>query len=152
VLLFQAYWLQYVWHLGLSVYPDHLGEIIDMLKLDAVSLVSNLLWNYSLIGPLFLFTCLAVLFHNLCPGPLWSTSWSEASASYSIHFWGWRNVWSMKWRAPDVEEDQRGPGQRLWNKGDAIDRCWWTKLIKVGWWSGWVWVGECFFWYQTKGR
>jgi len=22
------------------------------------------------------FTCLTVLFHNLCPGPLWSSSWS----------------------------------------------------------------------------
>jgi len=23
----------------------------------------------------------------------------------------------------------------------------WRKLIKDVWWSGWVWVGECFFWY-----
>ena len=27
--------------------------------------------------------------------------------------------------------------------------CGWRKLIKDVWWSGWVWVGECFFWYQT---
>jgi len=31
-------------------------------------------------------TCLAIFLHNLSPCPLWSTSWSGASASYSIHF------------------------------------------------------------------
>ena len=34
------------------------------------------------------------------------------------------------------------------NKEDAIDRSRWRKLIKDVWWSGWVWVGECFFWYR----
>jgi len=34
------------------------------------------------------------------------------------------------------------------NKEDAMDRSRWRKLIKDVWWSGWVWVGECFFWYQ----
>jgi len=29
-----------------------------------------------------------------------------------------------------------------------MDRSKWRKLIKDVWWSGWVWVGECFFWYQ----
>jgi len=29
---------------------------------------------------------------------------------------GWRNVWSMKWRAPDQEVDQRGLGERLCKK------------------------------------
>ena len=24
----------------------------------------------------------------------------------------------------------------------------WRKLIKDVWWTGWVWVGECFFWYR----
>ena len=54
------------------------------------------------------------------------------------------------------EEDQRGPGERLsertvklvnWTKEDAMDRCKWRKMIKDVRWSGWVWVGECFFWY-----
>jgi len=34
------------------------------------------------------------------------------------------------------------------NKEDATDRSRWRKLIKDVWWSGWVWVGECFFWYR----
>ena len=29
-----------------------------------------------------------------------------------------------------------------------MDRCKWRKVIKEAWWSGWVWVGECFFWYR----
>jgi len=33
------------------------------------------------------------------------------------------------------------------NKEDAMDCSRWEKLIKDGWWSGWVSVGECFFWY-----
>jgi len=32
---------------------------------------------------------------------------------------------------------------------EAIDRCKWRKMIKDDvQWSGWVWVGECFFWYR----
>ena len=31
-------------------------------------------------------TCLVIFLHNLCPCPLWSTSWSGALHSYSIHF------------------------------------------------------------------
>ena len=34
------------------------------------------------------------------------------------------------------------------NKEDAMDRCKWRKVIKDVRWSGWVWVGECFFWYR----
>ena len=30
--------------------------------------------------------CLAIFLHNLCPCPFWSTSWSGASTSCSIHF------------------------------------------------------------------
>ena len=37
---------------------------------------------------------------------------------------------------------------RNMNKVDAIDRCKWRKMIKDVRWSGWVWVGECFFWYR----
>jgi len=29
-----------------------------------------------------------------------------------------------------------------------MDRSKWRKLIKDVWWPGWVWVGECFFWYR----
>ena len=35
------------------------------------------------------------------------------------------------------------------NKEDAMDRCKWRKVIKETRWSGWVWVGECFFWYRS---
>jgi len=31
------------------------------------------------------FMCLTVLFHNLPPGPLWSSSWSGTLSSYSIY-------------------------------------------------------------------
>ena len=34
------------------------------------------------------------------------------------------------------------------NKEDAMDRCKWRKVVKEVRWSGWVWVGECFFWYR----
>jgi len=33
-------------------------------------------------------------------------------------------------------------------KKDAVDCSRWRKFIKDVWWSGWVWVGECFFWYR----
>ena len=33
------------------------------------------------------------------------------------------------------------------NKEDAIHCSRWRKLIKDVWWSGWVWVGGCFFSY-----
>jgi len=29
-----------------------------------------------------------------------------------------------------------------------MDHSRWRKLIKDVWWWGWVWVGECFFWYR----
>jgi len=34
---------------------------------------------------------------------------------------GWRNVWSIKWRVPDQEVDERGPGER-----------WCKKTVKGG--------------------
>ena len=37
---------------------------------------------------------------------------------------------------------------RKLNKEDAMDCCKWRKMIKDVRWSGWVWVGECFFWYR----
>ena len=33
------------------------------------------------------------------------------------------------------------------NKEEAMDRCKWRKVIKEVRWPGWVWAGECFFWY-----
>ena len=34
------------------------------------------------------------------------------------------------------------------NKQDAMDRSKWRKLTKDVQWPGWMWVGECFFWYR----
>ena len=36
---------------------------------------------------------------------------------------------------------------RKLNKADAVDHYKWRKVIKEVHWSGWVWAGECFFWY-----
>ena len=37
---------------------------------------------------------------------------------------------------------------RKLNKEDAVDHCKWRRVIKEVRWPGWVWAGECFFWYQ----
>jgi len=67
---------------------------------------------------------------------------------------GWINVWSTGFQTRGrpkrtyrevVEKDCQA---RKLNKEDAMDRSRWRNLIKDGWWSGWVWVGECFFWYR----
>ena len=55
----------------------------------------------------------------------------------------------------------RGRPKRIWkevvrencqarklNKEDAADHCKWRKVIKEVRWPGWVWAGECFFWYR----
>ena len=42
----------------------------------------------------------------------------------------------------------RGLSARKLNKEDVIDRCKWRKMIKDVRPSGWVWVGECLFWYR----
>jgi len=44
-----------------------------------------------------------------------------------------------------VKEDCQA---RKLNTEDAVDRSKWTKLIRDVRWPGWVWVGECFFWYR----
>jgi len=44
-------------------------------------------------------TCLAIFLHNLFPHPLWSTSWSGPSTSYSIHFFT-RSVSSFRSTCP----------------------------------------------------
>ena len=68
---------------------------------------------------------------------------------------GWRNVWSMKWRVPGQEVDQRKLGERLWKKTvkyvDWIGRMPWIVVVgetdRDDLWPRWEWVGECFFWY-----
>ena len=44
---------------------------------------------------------------------------------------------------------QRGLSSSKLNTEDAMDHSKWRKLIKDVRWSRWVWVGECFFWYQS---
>ena len=70
---------------------------------------------------------------------------------------GWRNAWSMKLRVQDQGEDQRGPGKRLYVRTvkhvSWIKRMPWTIANGERWskevrWPGWVWAGECFFWYR----
>ena len=70
--------------------------------------------------------------------------------------------WAKKCMEYEVEGPRpRGRPKRTWreviwedcqarklNKEDATDRCKWRKLIKEVHWPGWVWVGECFFWYR----
>ena len=52
------------------------------------------------------------------------------------------------WRfQPHLQVWQRHKARKL-NKEDAMDHCKWRKVIKEARWSGWVWVGECFFWYR----
>ena len=51
-------------HSPTHTHPDHRTSFINFLHL----LLST--------ASLFHFTCLAVLFNNLSPGPLWSSSWS----------------------------------------------------------------------------
>jgi len=69
--------------------------------------------------------------------------------------------WVKKCMEYEVEGPRpRGRPKRTWrevvredcqacklNKEDAMDRCKWRKMIKDVRWSGWVWAGECFFWY-----
>jgi len=77
----------------------------------------------------------------------------------------WRNIWSMKWRAPNQEKDQRGLGQRLRKKtvkhinwtGRILwiivdGRSWWRFMIRIGEWVN-VSSGTGTPWYsRTKGH
>ena len=65
--------------------------------------------------------------------------------------------WMKKCMEYEVEgpRPRRRPGERLSkrtvkhvNWTQSMDRGKWRKLIKDVWWSRWVWVGECFFWYR----
>jgi len=53
-------------------------------------------------------------------------------------------LWAWTWR----EVVEKNSQAHKLNKEDAVDRSRWRKMIKHVWWSGWLWVGECFFWYQ----
>jgi len=67
---------------------------------------------------------------------------------------GWRNVWCMKWWVPhqEVEEDlenvQKDCQAHKLNREVAMDCSRWRMPIKDDWWSGKMWMGECFFWYR----
>ena len=70
--------------------------------------------------------------------------------------------WVKKCMEYEVEGSRpRGRPKRTWkevvredcqarklNKEDAVDRCKRRKVIKEVRWQGWVWAGECFFWYR----
>ena len=72
-----------------------------------------------------------------------------------------RELWTFGEGMYGVWSRQRGRPKRTWtevvekysqayklNNEDAVDHSTWRKLTKDVWWSGRVWVGECFFWYQ----
>jgi len=52
---------------------------------------------------------------------------------------GWRNVWNMRWRAPNQEVDQRGHGERLC-KTIAKHVIWTGRMlwiVVVCYWTSW---------------
>ena len=71
------------------------------------------------------------------------------------------NDWVKKWMKYEVEGARPRRPKRTWrevvkedcqarklNTEDAMDRSRWRKLMEDVRWSGWVWVGKCFFWYR----
>jgi len=77
---------------------------------------------------------------------LWKedNDWMKKCMEYEVHGSWPRGRPKRTWREV-VEKDCQA---RKSNKEDAMDRNRWRKFIKDVWWSGWVWVGECFFWYR----
>ena len=59
----------------------------------------------------------------------------------------WFQVWHILCVVKIYYLDNFWQARKL-NKEDAMDRSKWRKVIKEARWSGWVWVGECFFWYR----
>jgi len=55
---------------------------------------------------------------------------------------GWRNVWNMRWRAPDEEVDQRGRGERLCKKIAKhviwTGRMLWIVVDGRSWYKDWI--------------
>ena len=70
--------------------------------------------------------------------------WVKKCMEYEVEGPRPRGRPKRSWREV-VREDCQA---RKMNKEDAIDHCKWRKTIKDVRWSGWVWVGECFFWYR----
>ena len=70
--------------------------------------------------------------------------WWLGEEMYGVWSWGSKTKEDLEREV--VREDCQA---RKMNKEDAVDRCKWRKLIKDVWWSGWVWVGECFFWHRS---
>ena len=69
--------------------------------------------------------------------------------------WWWfgdemRGVWSRgsKTKRKTKKDLERCCQARKLNIEDAMDHSKWRKVIKDVRWSGWMWVGECFFWYR----
>jgi len=60
---------------------------------------------------------------------------------------GWRNVWSMKWRVPGQEVDQRKLGEKLWKK--TVRHINWTGSIPLTVLDGWSRLGtrRCGLWW-----
>ena len=99
--------------------------------------------------------------HTKNTGSFFSASRCINSGLYMLTSWWDQDHWVKKCMEYDVEGPRpRGRPKRTWkevlekdcqarklNKEDAIDCSRWRKLVKDVWWSGWVWVGECFFWY-----
>ena len=52
----------------------------------------------------------------------------------------------LRWTWKEVVWE--GCQARKLNKEDAMDRCKWRKVTKEVRWPGWVWAGECYFWYR----
>jgi len=72
---------------------DYLGELVS----EEIFTHSHLSWLSSILHQFppsttihsnlpVQFTCLIVFLHNLPPSPLWPTSWSGTSTSYSTYF------------------------------------------------------------------
>ena len=106
----------------------------------------------------------------MCPGSFMDSSWESHVHCwilfYSIVFLVF--VYAVSVVIKELRErlgiDDIGRPKRTWrevvekdcqarklNKEDAMDRSKWRKLIKDVRWSGWVWVGKCFFWYRPIG-
>ena len=84
----------------------------------------------------FLISALYVLFED--------DDWVRKCIEYEVEGPRPRGRPKRTWREV-VEKDCQA---RKLNEEDAIDRSKWRKLIKDVRWSGWVCVGECFFWYH----
>jgi len=70
--------------------------------------------------------------------------WVKKCMEYEVEGPGPRGRPKNTWREV-VEKDCQA---RKLNTEDVMHCSRWRKMINDVWWSGWVWVGECFFWYR----